>query len=140
MNEIDKLRLMVELTNEYCELNHGPDTRREDFPASDYIVMPFGYEENEVTDIAIRELVVPVCYGCATALLGNEWTLIYCFECCCSQWVNRKLAKNNYRDHLLWLRGCPQCTNEFGGLYFNDFKAVADSAMFLTRQLENMAA
>ncbi|MFZ5760550.1 MAG: hypothetical protein ACOY4H_00905 [Thermodesulfobacteriota bacterium] len=140
MNEIDKIQLLADLSHEHCELNHGPDTRREDFPASDYIIMPFGYSENGVTDVAVREMVVPVCFDCATALLGDDWTLLYCFECCSSQWVYRKLAKNRYRHHVLWLRGCPRCTNKFGGLYFNDFPAVADSAHFLKEQIGRMAA
>lgn len=140
MNEIDKLQLLAELTHEFCELNHGPDTHRENFPASDFIIMPFGYAENAVTDVAVREMVVPVCHDCATALLGNEWTLLYCFECCSSQWVYRKMARNKYRHHVLWLRGCPHCTNQFGGLYFNDFDAVADSAHFLREYAGRMAA
>ncbi len=140
MNEIDKIQLLAELTHEHCELNHGPGTRPEDFPASDYIIMPFGYSENGVTDVAVREMVVPVCFDCATALLGDDWTLLYCFECCSSQWVYRKLAKNRYRHHVLWLRGCPRCTSKFGGLYFHDFPTVADAAHFLKDQIGRMAA
>jgi hypothetical protein len=140
MNEIDKIQLMADLGHELCELNHGPDVSKENFPASDYIIMPFGYAENEITDVAVREMVVPVCYDCATALLGNEWTLLYCFECCSSQWIYRKLAKNSYRHHILWLRGCPHCTNEFGGLYFNDLQAVGDTAMFLKDYMNRIAA
>lgn len=140
MNEIDKLRLLAELDSEFCELNHGPETRREDFPATDYIIMPFGYEESEISDVAVREMVVPVCYDCAQALLGEEWTLLYCFECCSSQWVYRPMAKNQYRHHMLWLRGCPDCTNEFGGLYFNDIKAVMGEAEFLALQIGQSAA
>ncbi|MBI5559166.1 MAG: hypothetical protein HY885_16200 [Deltaproteobacteria bacterium] len=140
MNEIDRLQLLAELTREFCELNHGPNVRREDFPATDYIVMPFGYAENEMTEVAAREMVVPVCYDCATALLGNEWTLLYCFECCSSQWICRRFAKNSYQHHILWLRGCPHCTHEFGGLYFNDFKAVTDGVGFLREHMGIMAA
>lgn len=140
MNEIDKLQLMADLSHELCELNHGPNVSKENFPASDYIIMPFGYAENAITDVAVREMVVPVCHDCATALLGNEWTLLYCFECCSSQWVYRKLAKNSYRHHILWLRGCPHCTNEFGGLYFNDLQAVGDSVAFLKDHMNRIAA
>ncbi len=140
MNEIDRLQLLSELSHDFCELNHGPDSRKEDHPASDYIVMPFGYAENEITDVAAREMVVPVCLECAEALLGEEWTLLYCFECCSSQWVNRKLAKNRYRHHILWLRGCPHCACEFGGLYFNDLTAITDNANLLARQISILAA
>ena len=140
MNEIERLQLLAQLDSEHCELNHGPDTSCKDFPATDYLVLPFGYPEDDITDVAVREMVVPVCYDCAQALLGEEWTLLYCFECCSSQWINRKMAKNRYRHHVLWLRGCPDCTNEFGGLYFNDLKAVVGEAEFLAQQLGLTAA
>ncbi len=61
MDEIDRLQLLAELDSEFCELNHGPDSHKEDHPASDYIVMPFGYAEDESTDVAAREMVIPVC-------------------------------------------------------------------------------
>lgn len=140
MHETDRLRLLAELTTECCELNHGPGTRRADFPASDYLVLPFGYHESETSEVAVREMVVPVCHECATALLGEEWTLLYCFECCSSQWIHRGLARNRYRHHILWLRGCPHCTNEFGGLYFNDFKALTDVPLFLSVYAGSIAA
>lgn len=120
MDEIDELHLIADLSESFCELNHGPQTIKEDFPASDYIIVPFGYKKDEVIDVAAREMVIPICSECAMALLGNDWTLIYCFECNSSQWVYRKMAKNKYRHNILWLRGCIKCNNEFGGLYFND--------------------
>lgn len=120
MNEFDRVRLLAELTETHCELNHGPDTNSKDYKAVNYIVMPFGYTEKEIEDISVRELVIPVCQECLDAMQQQEWTLLYCFECCRSQWVLRKLAKNRYRHHVLWLRGCPNCCKEFGGLYFND--------------------
>ena len=67
-----------------------------------------------------------------TTLIGEEWTLLYCFECNASRWVNRELAKNSYRHHILWLRGCPECNSAFGGLYFNDAKHAALDAEMLT--------
>lgn len=131
MDTIDTIRLLVELEGEHCGLNHGPQTRAEDYPASDYIVIPFGdtQQENPTSE---RNLVVPVCLDCAQALLGEEWTLLYCYECNTSHWLNRKLAKNNYRHHILWLKGCPDCTNKFGGLYFNDAANAAINDQILT--------
>jgi len=38
--------------------------------------------------------------------------------------MHRDLAKNRYRHHVLWLKGCPECSNEFGGLYFNDMPKI----------------
>ena len=140
MNEIDRLALLAELTNESCELNHGPDTKGLFFQATDYIVIPFGYQEDTTTDICTRELVVPVCYDCAQALLGSDWSLLYCFECNSSQWVYRKMAKNKYRHHILWLRGCPDCSYEFGGLYFNEISIYPESAEFLLQQMKLSAA
>ncbi len=131
MDEIDRIRLLADLEGEFCELNHGPDTRKEDFPAADYIVLPVGYTENEIEDVTVRDLVIPVCFECAQALIGSEWTLLYCFDCGDSRWVCRELAKNSYRHHILWLRGCPDCTNVFGGLYFTDLPEHVDQLHFL---------
>jgi len=140
MHEVERLALLAQLGEEFCELNHGPGTRREDFPASDYLVMPFGYKESEVCDVAVRELVVPVCHECAQALLGNEWTLLYCFECASSQWIYRPKAKMHYRHHVLWLKGCPDCGGKFGGLYFSDLEAVAAEADLLGKHIRTHAA
>lgn len=128
MDAISKFQLLADLTHEFCELNHGPATRRENFPACDYIIMPFGYKESSVVEVSVREMLVPVCLDCAMALQSGEWTLLYCFECCSSQWVYRQLAKNSYRHHILWLRGCPHCSSEseFGGLYFNDLGTIVN--------------
>ena len=131
MDEIERIRLLADLEESYCELNHGPDTRKEDFPAVDYIVLPVGYKEDEVQDVSVRELVIPVCFECAQALMGDDWTLLYCFECGESRWVCRDLAKNSYRHHILWLRGCPDCTNVFGGLYFTDVPEQVEQINFM---------
>ena len=124
MDTIDTVRLLSELEGEHCGLNHGPKSRAADYPASDYIVIPFGDTGKEVLT-PNRDMVVPVCMECAQALITEEWTLLYCFECNASRWVCRAMAKNYYRHHVLWLRGCPDCTNKFGGLYFNDAENTA---------------
>ncbi len=141
MNAIDRLGLLAELDHACCELNHGVGTKCEDYPAADFIVLPFGHPEDMVTAVASRELVIPVCAECLQALMGEEWTLLYCFECGASQWVYRPLAKNRYRHHIMWLRGCPDCTNKFGGLYFNDFEGVvaADVEFVTNRRIRNAA-
>ena len=131
MDAFTKLALLASLEEEFCELNHGPGTAGLNIPAVDYVVQPFGYTVNEIEEVSPREMVVPVCTGCQQALLGEKWTLFYCFECCSSQWINRRFAKKRYRHNILWLRGCPQCTSEFGGLYFTDFKALVDSPLLL---------
>ena len=120
MDAIDKVKMMAELSHDHCSLNHGPEISNDNIPAADYIVTPFGFEEAKGIEIAVRELIIPVCFECALALKGDEWTLLFCFECAESRWVCRKLARNRYRHHILWLRGCPDCTNTFGGLYFTD--------------------
>ena len=131
MDAIDKVKMMAELAHDHCSLNHGPDIRNENIPAADYIVMPFGYEESMDKEIAVRELIIPVCFECVLALKGDEWTLLFCFECAESRWVCRELAKNRYRHHILWLRGCPDCSYTFGGLYFSDI-ASYDSIPLLS--------
>ena len=131
MNKIDKLQLMAELVHENCVLNHGPDTREEDFPAVDYLVIPIGYKEDNTVEVSAREMVIPICKECASALQGEEWTLLYCIECTSSRWVCRQFAKNRYRHHILWLRGCPDCSKKFGGLYFADNLVAEGDANFL---------
>jgi hypothetical protein len=140
MDEIDRLQLIAQLSTEYCELNHGPDTRREDFSAVNYLALPVGYKKNDVQEISVRELVIPACYDCAEALLGNDWTLLYCLECAESRWIYRRLAKNKYRHHILWLKGCPDCSYEFGGLYFNDLQAVIGPTEFLAQSVSLYAS
>jgi len=133
MDAIDRLGLLAHLEDEYCELNHGPSTNHKKFPAVDYIIQPFGYTVNDIEEVAVREMIVPVCADCLKALQGNDWTLFYCFECCSSHWVYKKLAKNRYRHNILWLRGCPECSHEFGGLYFTDLKAITDNPLFVSQ-------
>ena len=140
MNEIDQIRLLADLEEEHCELNHGPNTKPEDNPATDYIIIPIGYQENSIESVTVRELVIPVCFDCAQALLHDEWTLLYCFECSQSRWIYRPLARNSYRHHILWLRGCPDCTNEFGGLYFNDLQQITGTVEFVSNSLGIRAA
>lgn len=121
MNAIDNLRMLSELKDEKCGLNHGPGTQAGDYPACNYIVVPIGSVREGDKALIESELVIPVCLGCAEALVLDAWTLLYCLECNNSKWVFRNYAKNIYRHHILWLKGCPDCSNVFGGLYFSDF-------------------
>lgn len=84
-----------------------------------------GYIVNEMKEAVMREMTVPVHADCIDALPGSDWTLFYCFECGSSQWVSRKYAWNRYRHNILWLRGCPECSREFGGLYFTVRRKIA---------------
>ena len=118
MDAMDKVRLMAELSNEKCSLNHGPGTKDKRVEAADYIVMSFGYAEDDVQEIAVWELVIPVCFDCAS-----------------SRWVYRKLAKHDYRHHILWLRGCPDCANQFGGLYFTEIPYHGSEAVLVVNEL-----
>ena len=140
MDEIDKLQLLAELDEENCGLNHGPDTHEQDYMATDYIVLPFGFKKNDIEEIAVRELIIPVCYECALALTRNEWTLLYCVECAQSRWVCRQYAKNQYRHHVLWLKGCPDCSQTFRGLYFHDEDKIVNDAHLLLNKVVLMAA
>ena len=135
MDAIDKVKMMAELSHDHCSLTHGPEISNDTIPAADYIVTPFGFEEAKGIEIAVRELIIPVCFECALALKGDEWTLLFCFECAESRWVCRKLAKNRYRHHILWLRGCPDCTNTFGGLYFTDITTHASIPLLSVNEM-----
>ncbi len=140
MNAIDKLQLLAELDDEFCQLNHGPVTVSTDYPACDYIVLPVGYRQDPHTDVVIRNLVIPVCLDCARALLGEQWTLLYCLDCCASQWICRDLARLRYRHHILWLCGCPKCAEKTAGIFSNDFPAVDEEPVFLRGAPEQYAA
>lgn len=131
MDTINEVQLLAELENECCGLNHGPGVDSKKIPASDYLVVPVGYVEGNGQETTVRELVIPVCQECAQALQEDEWTLLYCLECNSSRWVCRQFAKNAYRHHVLWLCGCPDCTNKFGGLYFNDLPRFDQPAQLL---------
>lgn len=114
MDAIEKLRLLAELTDTHCELNHGPDSLNEDFPAVTYITIPLG--KNNVVE---NTLVVPVCTDCLEGLQSDEWTLLYCMRCGESHWVLQQLAKLHYVNistmnhyHLIGLDGCPHCAKD----------------------------
>jgi hypothetical protein len=114
MNAIEKLRLLAELVDAHCELNHGPDTHNEDFPAVDYITIPLGKD-----DTIGNNLVVPVCIDCLDGLQSDEWTLLYCMRCGENHWIFQPLAKLHYMNmntmkhyHAIGLDGCPHCTKE----------------------------
>ena len=132
MNELDKLVLLANLEEECCELSHGPETSHLKLPAVDYLVQPFGYSHSDIEEVSVRDMVVPICIDCSRALQGNDWTLLYCFECNSSQWISRQHARLRYRHNILWLRGCPHCAGDFGGLYFSDMKALVDNPLFLS--------
>ncbi len=124
IDEIDVLGLEADLAHSHCELNHGPrDT--EPHRAVDYLVLPVGKKHANGTITDKGELVIPVCQECLEGLTDEAWTLLYCIDCNESQWVARQLSKMQYRHNLIWLRGCPRCSAEFGGIYFNDPESVA---------------
>ena len=120
MNETEKLHLLIDLTTEHCGLFHGTGVDVSIIPAADYIVIPIGYRKNKVEEVAVREFVIPVCKECADALFKDEWVLFYCVLCGASRWCRKEFAKLQCRYHILWLNGCKDCTNEFGGIYFQD--------------------
>jgi hypothetical protein len=121
IDETDELHLLADLHGSFCQLNHGPETKQEDYPAVDYIVTPVGkMRDGESGELSESKITIPICQECADALLEDEWTLLYCFDCMNSRWVCRELSRMHYRHHILWLRGCPDCGGKFGGLYFND--------------------
>lgn len=99
-----------------CELNHGPEEPPQAF---DYLCLPLGITKCDVSEVK-HNLTIPICKECSLTIQGDEWILLYCIDCGNSRWIARKLAKHKYReqDHCLWLRGCPECSNRLGGLYF----------------------
>lgn len=126
MNEIDKIGLKAELFEEVCGLNHGPVSNKP--KAVDWLVLPLGQKQSEVVATQTEELVIPICAECAEEFnkLESEWVLLYCLDCNESQWVLRELSRLSWINKatmqlhkVLWLRGCPRCTNKFGGVWFS---------------------
>ena len=141
MDQLDRLILFAEMEHEVCGLNHGREEDEVIHKAHDYLVIPVGIQSKnkESDDSTDKELVIPVCLECIKALKGDDWTLLYCFDCGESRWVFRELAKNNYRHHILWLRGCPDCSNEFGGLYFTDQPESEEHQLLSTQKIREAA-
>jgi hypothetical protein len=119
MDACEKFTLLFELGNTCCQLNHGPATSKEEHPAVDYVVCPLGYKDGAL-EREEEKLVIPVCRCCLEGLLGKEWTLLYCLNCLASQWILRSIARLKYSHNLIWLGSCPECSREFGGIYFNE--------------------
>jgi hypothetical protein len=140
MDAFDRFALLAELEHEICGLNHGPQEKGLIHQAHDYLVLPVGLQaqqpEGEEKD---KELLIPVCLECLAALSGEEWTLLYCFDCGESRWVWREIAKNSYRHHILWLQGCPECSDKFGGLYFSDELEGAEDHILVPQKIRNAA-
>ncbi len=124
IDDITALGLQAELAHSSCHLNHGP---RDLGPhaAVDYLVLPLGKQEAHGTISARSELVIPICKDCLEGLSDEAWTLLYCLDCNESQWVLRQLSRMRYRHNVLWLRGCPKCGGQFGGLSFSDPQPMA---------------
>ena len=133
MDVVDIPGLREQLKQEHCELNHELGTNYDKRGAVDYIIQPSGYTTSDIGEVAVRETIVPVCADCIETMLGNDWILFYCIECCCSQWVYKKLAQNYCRHNILWLLGCPECSEEFGRLYFSGIKAITGNPLLVSR-------
>lgn len=123
MNDTETLHLLVDLADSNCELNHGDQVTRTP-QAVDYLTLRMGYNADETSE---DKLVIPVCQDCINSLEDDEWTLIYCFECSSSQWVDQKLAKLDYTNrvtgkhhHMIGVVGCPKCSGKLTSLYFLD--------------------
>ncbi len=124
IDDIDRVGLQAELSHATCELNHGPYDQQP-HRAVDFLVVPVGEILGNDTAQNHAELVIPICADCAEALQGEEWTLLYCLDCNESQWVLRAVSRLNYRHHIVWIKGCPECGSEFRGIYFSDQDKIA---------------
>lgn len=124
IDEIDAIGLQADLAHSYCQLNHGP---RDTVPhnAVDYLILPVGKQDSQGRVSEAADLVIPICSDCLTGLNDESWTLLYCLDCNQSQWILRELAKMDYRHHVIWLKGCPTCGRNFGGIYFNDSQPLS---------------
>jgi hypothetical protein len=124
--DAETLAAIAELGEAHCELNHGLKNT-EKFDAVEVLIIPMGRQVGEIEYEETHKFYIPICKECAEALTSDEWTLIYCLECTASQWIHRPSARLNYRHHILWVKGCIKCTNQFGGLYFADVENFPNS-------------
>lgn len=124
IDEIDAFGLQAELAHSHCELSHGT---RDTSPHSavDYLVLPIGTKDSNGIVSNQSDLIIPICQDCLDGLTDEAWTLLYCLDCNESQWILRDFSRLKYRHNLIWLRGCPKCSAEFGGIYFNDPEPLA---------------
>jgi len=140
MDTIDTAWLLAHLKEDYCELNHGPGTLHDRRSAVDYIIQPFVYTQNNINDIAVREMIVPVCADCLEDMQGSDWALTYCIECCSSQWVYKKFVQNQYRNNILWLRGCTECGETADSMHAADIKGITGNPLLMSKLSQANAA
>lgn len=108
MDAITSVKIISDLINNKCRLNHGAWDG--DSVAVDVLTIPVG--ENGVVK---RELSIPVCAACQKTLSENdqEWVLFFCTACGGSQWKMRALLRNKYSSDILQpMRYCPGCMEQ----------------------------
>ena len=119
----EKVALLADLdsTDTFCMLKHQDKMER---VASDYIIIPLGDKNDPVIDV-VDELVIPLCSECINGFQDQDWLLIFCIKCMASQWVYKPIAKLDYRNKIMdysyngiVLNGCPECGNEFNGIWY----------------------
>lgn len=101
MNEVDRAGLYAEISKGSI----GCETKDCKNVATDFIVQPLGFN-----DKVKEEIVVPICKECIKFISGDEWVLLYCVQCLSSQWLSRSLAKRTYDSSIVWMDGCPKCS------------------------------
>jgi len=107
IDAIDKLGLLANLSESYCELSHGIDTEKK--KAVDYLVVPMGYKESNGIETVTDFLTIPICQECKEAIESNEWILLYCLNCNESQWIIKELARHQYSNNVNFMKYCPKC-------------------------------
>ena len=124
MQKIEDLHVVIDIANSNCELNHGPNTTNEDYPAVNAIILPIGHKESEIKFVEDSKFFIPICQECLDGLTDPEWVLMVCLECCSSQWIYKPTARMNYYNkkteegyNIIWLKGCPKCGGNFNGFY-----------------------
>lgn len=111
MDTTEYIHNVLELQDEICHLKHSVMDPAENHPAVDYLCQHIGHAESEDSSVVDYTLQIPICQECAEALQGDEWVLLFCLNCCKSQWVLRVLAKIMYpkEQHVVFMEDCPCC-------------------------------
>lgn len=120
MDNITTLAMMASLSESHCELNHGPNTRPEDYQAVDYLVQPMGKTNGENKEDDLSHIAIPLCKECTDGLIDPSWILLYCLDCHSNQWLSREKAKLEYGLYdIIWFKGCPKCSEKPTAIYFD---------------------
>jgi hypothetical protein len=107
---LDTLIDKIAVKTEKCGLKHAPKEYNIEQPqAVDYLCQNLGYNKTGETTEVIR---IPICEECCRGMRDPDWAVIYCVNCCNSQWIYKPKSSYEFHTDVVWLDECPHCTEE----------------------------